>query len=211
MKTAQKSFAFAFIAVLLLFTFVPSSYAIDTNLPPSPTQEQIEAEKARLKALKQKMLEEKNNIAISNEKCAAVQEKVQSKLNGYSKTEGKYTDRYSNIVSKLEEVNTSLKESGYDTSELEANIETLKGLVTVFQEDYEDFKTELQSVDEAACEQGEAAFLEKMEEVRAKMKKVRDDASEIRVFIKGTLRQSLMDLKEQVKQDQQDNKEKDNE
>lgn len=206
MKTSYKVFAVVAMAFMLTATFTGVVNAIEQGqTQPKATQEQIEAEKARLRKIKEGMVaEEKQESRVTAEKCALVQERVQSKLNGYAQTESKYGDRYEGIVMKLEDTSAKLSEAGYDTSELDGKIETLKGMVADFEADFATFIEGVRLLDEKACEEGEAAFLEALADVRKDLQKVRDTAAEIRVFIKGEVRQSLMDLKEQVVADRKE-------
>lgn len=206
MKTSYKVFAVVAMAFMLTTTFTGVVSAIEQGqTQPKATQEQIEAEKARLRKIKEGMVaEEKQESRVTAEKCALVQERVQGKLNGYAQTESKYGDRYEGIVMKLEDTSAKLSEAGYDTSELDGKIETLKGMVADFEADFAAFIEGVRLLDEKACEEGEAAFLEALADVRKDLQKVRDTAAEIRVFIKGEVRQSLMDLKEQVVADKKE-------
>ncbi len=160
------------------------------DLDEKTLQEHIQKRKAVLKT----KLAAAEKLKIQN-KCQASQGKVSSvhgRIKGLETSHGKV---YNNITTHLEELSEKLKNKGADTAELDADITELKAKIETFKADLIAYKDSVEVIKGIDCKQFPELFKETLEDARADLKKVQEDALAIKAYVKDTIKPLLKTIK----------------
>lgn len=130
-------------------------------------------------------------------RCEEIQHRVANRVNTFEQNREQHMTKYQNFQDRFTTTLVTLKEKGYDTSKLETDFETLKGLIQTFTQDYQSFIGDLQATQEVTCGNSEGAYTKSLENARGALQKVREDVSAIRNFHRNTIKADILELKEQ--------------
>jgi len=129
--------------------------------------------------------------------CIKVQERVTERLRKYEDNIQVHTTNYKKISSKITEIADKLDDKGYDVAEVRANVEEFDKMVEEYNNSYGEFIKSLNYTEELTCDGPEAQFKGVLKEAREQLKKTIEKRQEIRSYYAHTLRQSLIDLRNQ--------------
>lgn len=131
-------------------------------------------------------------------KCKAAQglmAPIKSKVTGYEQGRGEV---YSKVVTRLKDVSIKVKAKGISTTELDAAITTLEGKVTTFNTDIAIYKQAVSDLTDMECTTDPEAFQASLQEARSALEKVKSDATDIRSYVKDTIKPILLTIKGQL-------------
>lgn len=112
--------------------------------------------------------------------------------------ETKHGEVYNNTASKLTELSEKLKNRNADTTELDAAITTLKGKVTTYTDDLAVYKQAISDLLDIDCATDPDGFKASLEAARAALANVHKDATDIRTYIKDTIKPLLATIRTQL-------------
>lgn len=128
-------------------------------------------------------------------KCKAAQGKLSS-VSGRSK--GIETSRskvHANIVKHLTGLSEKLKNKGADTTELDAAVVTLQEKITTFNDDLAIYKQAIADLETMDCIAEPDGFKASLDTARAALEAVKQDASDIRAYVKDTIKPLLQTIR----------------
>jgi hypothetical protein len=129
-------------------------------------------------------------------KCKASQGRISSvsgRIKGIETSHGKV---HANIVERLTELSTKLKNKGVDTTELDAAIETLQTKVTTFNADLVVYKQAITDLEAMDCVTDPDGFKASLEAARTALDQVKSDSTDIRSYVKDTIKPILKTIRE---------------
>jgi len=107
---------------------------------------------------------------------------------------------HTNLVDRLNKLETKLAAKGVDTAALKAQIAELQAKITTFDTDFDAYKqavADLAEIDD--CTSDPTAFKASLDTARTALQKVKDDAAAIRTYVKDTVKPTLSLIREELK------------
>jgi len=135
--------------------------------------------------------------AVHAQICASIKTKISTKAIWIAGMKTSHLSRYKAIRDKLNRVIEEAGDNGYDTSQLEYDRDTLNIKINTFERDYNSFKSKIDEAKNGACDNTNDQNRNKMREVRALMRTVREDAKDIRDFYTDEIKVDMRVLKQQ--------------
>jgi hypothetical protein len=137
-------------------------------------------------------------------KCKAAQGLIApiiSKVQGYEQGRGEV---YGKIVTRLTELSTKLKNRGASTTELDAAVTTLQAKVTTFNTDFATYKQVVSDLKDMECATDPEAFQASLQTARTALTKVNTDATDIRAYVKDTIKPILQKIRAELEPKQEE-------
>ncbi len=132
-------------------------------------------------------------------KCKIAQTGAISSLSGRIKgIETSRTQVYNNLLDQLNKFDTKLKAKNVDTTTFEAEIATLKTKIATFQTDLATYKQDVVDLKSLDCLTDPTAFKAALETARTQKTKVAADAADIKTYVTGTIRPTLVAIRTQL-------------
>jgi len=131
-------------------------------------------------------------------RCKAAQGLVSSLSGRIKGIETSRNEVYGNVVDHLSSLQTKLQSKDVDTTELQSEINTLRDKVATYKTDltaYEQATSDLSALD---CASDPAAFKSALEAARAARQKVATDISDIKIYITGTIKPTLVKIRDSL-------------
>ena len=116
--------------------------------------------------------------------CQGTNNRVAGRMKMYEDNRDPHLNRFKNIVRTLEKVINISESKGYDTLDLEADLETLNAMIKKFQDDYALFVQKLKDTRNYTCGHSEGRFKQALKEAKDQLKVVRQDIENIKVIVK---------------------------
>jgi hypothetical protein len=133
------------------------------------------------------------------ERCVAAQALVKAKSANNKVTTNLRTTAYDTIVTDLEDLSTALEAKDIDVMTLDANIATLKTKITVFKTANTTYQQALQDLAAMDCKTDPTGFKATLDIVRTDQAALLNSALDIRTYLSGTVKPTLLALKEAAK------------
>jgi len=133
----------------------------------------------------------------SENRCVRITRRVNEKIRTFEKIRTRYMSRYDRITSSLSMLVSKLKDNGYDTTQLETDLQTLKNMKTELAQEFTEFMSSLRAVKDYACENNQAEFKNQLQFARGQLLDLREKALEMRSFVSTTIIDDLKDIRNQ--------------
>jgi len=134
---------------------------------------------------------------LKEKRCNRITEFIDKRIQTYDENKTKHIENHQKIVSKITTLMNSLNGKGFDTTQLQNDLNTLNQMVNSFAIKYNQFINTLRTAKTLGCGDSEEDFKQMMEQSRTELKFARDEAQAIWKFINTTIRKDLNDLKVQ--------------
>jgi hypothetical protein len=159
----------------------------------------LETRKAELKtAQDEKMkLRQEFKTKLTEERCARIQERVDSKIALFEEKKKSHAAVYENIKKRISAVIEKASAKGYDTAELKSDLTVLEEKIATFTNDYASYLSKIKGSKNFTCGHSEGDFKGELVEARALLKTVHTDAQDIRNYVKNTIKPAIKALKDQ--------------
>ena len=211
MKTSIKLLA-SIVATLPLFAVTPVAvFAVEgaqtqqtTATPPqqSPDTQKGDLQKrniARKEALKIKLTaKEEQRLKL---RCTSAQGKVRSmqgRIKGYDTS---HTAVYGGLAERLTKLVDTLKAQDVDTTQLAAQVAVLTTKSNTFKSDLATYKDDISDLAEIDCKTDAVGFKAALEAARTKQAALRQQAVDIKTYVKETIRPTLQTIRKQLAQE----------
>lgn len=171
-------------------TNTTSTQTSDDKLTP---QQRLDKRKAEMK-LKLTTVEQ-NRI---KSKCMAAQGLLSSIDGRVKGIETSRANVYKELIDRLTDLSTKLKNQGVDTTELNTEITALNAKIATFKTDLAAYKLAVSDLAGMDCKTDPVAFKSSLEAARADKLKVAADALAIRDYVTKTIKPTLVSLRQQV-------------
>lgn len=212
--------------MLISFSFLPIIVSAETVSPdtstssedPSKNKYEIEDKakaeyKANLEArIEAKKQAQQNRAGVAKDnivkaKCKSGQGLINKVSEKASSAKTSRDDIYNNMTKNAVKLSDRLKQSGQDTTKLDANIAELNVLIDKFKMDLKDMRQLALDITEMDCESDPAGFSALLDELRTNREIVAQDSAAIRNYIKETLKPTLQEIRNTIGQLNQENQE----
>ncbi len=137
-------------------------------------------------------------------KCEASQGLINKLSEKASAAKTSRDEIYTNMTKNATKLSDRLKESGQDTTKLDANITELNALIDKFKLDLKDMRQAAQDLTDMDCKTDPSGFYTSLEGLRAKRELVAQDSTAIKEYIKTTLKPTLQEIKNNIGQTNQE-------
>ncbi len=128
-------------------------------------------------------------------KCQASQGLISSVKGRIKGIETSRAEVYKNLVDRLTDLSTKLKNKGADTTALDADITALKALITTYNTDLTAYKQAVSDLVDVDCKTDPDGFKASLEAARAALAKVSKDAIAIRSDVNDTIKPLLKTIR----------------
>jgi len=110
---------------------------------------------------------------------------------------------HENLLNRLVKLSGQLKDKGLDVTELNSQIETLKGMIAGIELEISDYKQAVSDVVEMTCVDDPEAFRASLDIAKEKLKAIKTSSAEIRAYLKDTIKVTLKGLRAQLESQEQ--------
>lgn len=209
---------------ILTFSFSPIAIAQQTEDSTASSEQQTQSEDSKYKVEDKNAAEFKKNLeerinarktelktnlntakqAKIKTKCQASQSLINKLSEKASAAKSSRDEIYNNMTKNATKLSDRLKESGQDTTKLDANIAELNTLIDKFKLDLKDMRQAAQDLTDMDCKTDPSGFYTSLEGLRAKRELVAQDSAAIKDYIKNTLKPTLQEIKNSIGQTNQE-------
>lgn len=162
-------------------------------------EERMEARETRIEARQERR---ENRL---EKRCEQIQSRIETRLNRYENNGSMLETVYGNLNARLERLIERLKNKGADTTQLEADFETLKNKINDLLAQHESFMETLEAAAEITCsevdQENSTETKEKMGEARKVFETIKQKRIEIRDFVKNTIKPDILAIREKLAED----------
>lgn len=134
----------------------------------------------------------------NSQKCTDVTRKVDLVTERYDKNQEKYMTAFQNVFKNMEALALKFKADGYDTAQLEEHLEEYNNMVQNASRYYNEFKTGMDNSKKGVCGNSDADAGQEFNTARNQLMECKNEMLGLRTFAQETLKQDLLDLKNQV-------------
>lgn len=127
--------------------------------------------------------------------CERVSTRIDRHLERYEERKDDFEERVNRVIERLKSINQKLKDRGCDTSQLEADYQSLGSQFSVWVNEYNAFINLLNESKTLACGESQGAYRDKVNQARNQLRTVREQATEMRNFYGETIRPNIETLK----------------
>ena len=127
--------------------------------------------------------------------CAVISSNIDKKIEAFEDYKSTHLENYTKLYDRITQMVVQWKEWGYNTGDIEDDLDDLDGKIDEFKDHHDDFITKLKDV-KSAC--GSDTFAAKVTAAKTALKTVRSDVVDIRVFYQTVLRKHIVELKSQT-------------
>lgn len=131
-------------------------------------------------------------------KCTSAQGVVKKHHEKFGNSVTKRTNAYKNLHDRLDKLVTKLKEKGVDTTTLEQQVTVLNTMLDNYNTDLTAYKQTLSDLKDVDCKTDPDAFKAALEAARAAHSKLVTDVTEIRAYLKDTIKSTLQAIKDSL-------------
>ena len=170
------------LAIVLGIMMIPSITHAQTNL------EDLKSKKEEVKA----KIEEK-----VEQRCTILETNIDTRIARHENNKDRHLQAYQNTKEQVKNLVDRAKEAGYDTSQLETDLQTMDQKIRDFSAAWNTYFELLQKTKEYACGESEGEFRTALKTARDQLRVVRQHAAEIRNFYQTVIRPDIQDLKSQ--------------
>ncbi len=133
-----------------------------------------------------------------SQRCSDVTKKVGLVVDRYNKNQEKYMTTAQNVFKNIEALALKFKADGYDTAELEKHMNEFNNMIQNASRYYNEFSNGLDNSKKSVCGNSEAQATQEFTRAREQLSLCKTGMLELRTFAEETLKQDLLDLKDQV-------------
>lgn len=148
---------------------------------------------------------------FTSERCVRIQKRVEERTSHFDEREGKHKKVYANLVNRINKFITRFETAGLDTTNLKSYPAVLQEKIDKFSDDYANYIAKLKESKNFTCGHSEGEFKGTLVDARAELKIVREDASDIRTYVRTTILPEIKALKDKMPKDEEKNDTKDEE
>lgn len=155
-------------------------------------QEQLREQKQT-----QTQTQETTKEEVKDKVCLNLENLLDQKVSRFGDVQSVHLEKYSKLSTRLDDVTTSLKGKGYDTTQLESDLKELDGLISDYSQAYSDFVDSLIFTRGNACNT-DSDFRDALRNSKELLVVVKQKRADIREFYTGIIREDIRDLRQQA-------------
>lgn len=131
-------------------------------------------------------------------RCTAAQGTIRSLSVKIDGAQSAREEKYGKLTTSFSTLSAKLKTQGLDTSTLEGQLKTLTTKIDTYKADLTTYKQAVTDLAALDCTKDPTAFQASLDAARKSLATVRSDAQAIHDYIKGTIKPTLLQLKQQL-------------
>lgn len=131
------------------------------------------------------------------ERAKRITERIELIIARFDNNKERHIATYNAVKDKLQAAIAKLEASGYDVSVLKADLQTLDGMVVKFAQDYAAMIDFLRAAEQYAPYESQGQFQQAIQQARAQLRVVRQDALDIRTYYQTVIRHDIQSVKNQ--------------
>lgn len=172
----------------------------ETELTP---EQKAEAKAALQERLEKRKTELKTKVSTAAQtriknRCVAAQGKITSVVSRVKGLETSRTEVHKNVLNRLTSLSEKLQAKGVDTTQLDAEITELKGLIDTFSTDLAAYKQAASDLTELDCTADPTAFQASLEASRTARTTAAASAKAVKTYMEETIKPTLKDIRAQL-------------
>ncbi len=136
--------------------------------------------------------------AVTKAVCANAETRIANRITMLTNAKTRHQTAYQRGKDRYSSLVTKLKEKGYDTAKLEADLATWNTKILAFGTAFNDHLDALKAAQHFECGTSNGAFLTSLETARTKLLAVRTAAVDARSYWLNTVKPDLLALKSQT-------------
>ena len=136
-----------------------------------------------------------NASSNSSRNCQALNHRIEGRLRQFDEGRDGHLRRFVNLRDRLGNMTDKLEQRGFNVSQARADLTILDEKILKFDEDYALFIQKLNDTRKFVCSHSNGSFKSSLDAAKAQLKIVRQDAEDIREFIKKIVRADFKDLR----------------
>lgn len=140
------------------------------------------------------IIKEISKVDIKTVSCVILANNIDDRVNNFSARYENHLEVYARLVDRLEQMIEKWQGWGYETNDIEGDLDNLKEMIDEYKEDHTNFLTKLTET-KNAC--GTSSYATKISDAKAALKELRGDVVSIRNLYQSVMRQHILELKEQ--------------
>lgn len=203
----MKKIGYIFFTVSVLMTFffgVDEAYAKNLEGGGNGMQEEkVEANEQKGVDWQDKAEQRKQDVEAKREerqatkeewaekRCTMAQERIQQREQKAEQNHNKYVDYYEKLRLRLEEHLGRLKDKGCDVSKSTSELNTLNDKIEALNGEHNSYMKTFREMNGAACSEDRSELSTSLSEAKSMLQNVKNRASELRNYVRTTLKQSL--------------------
>ncbi len=130
-------------------------------------------------------------------RAARITERIELVIARFDNNKERHVAAYNAAKARLKEAITELAEKGYDVTRLTADLQAWDGMFVKFAQDYATLINLLRTAEQYAPYESQGQFAAAIQQARAQLVTVRQDALDIRHYYQTVIRPDLQALKDQ--------------
>lgn len=185
----------AFVSALTIASFTPA--LAEDSIRDRFVQRLENREEKREEREERRDDRQASREARLNNRCENVYKRIDARLKNYEARKDNHIPVYQKMLTRLQQLSTTLASKGYDTTKLNADLVTLDTMLKTAAANYQAFIDELTALKSLDCETARASFLTNLSESKTKLQQFRTSAAAIHEFFKNTIKVDLKALRSQ--------------
>ncbi len=150
------------------------------------------AKSAREAAIAELKIKKRDDVVA---KCDTIVQNLATRVDKQKTLAASYAEKYENLVKGVSSLIVKAKADGYDTSDVEADLATLKAKVETYKTDKAAYVAALATTESYTCGNSAGAFKTALSDARTKLATVRTDIRAIHTFVEQDLKKSVKALR----------------
>lgn len=182
---------------ILSILITPSALAENSDSGKKEKPEKFYEKKEVIMEKKEEMQDKKEERGL--QRCENTANRIANKIARFQANKASHIEKYNTLKAKLDEIVVNLTDKGIDTTDLEAHIAALEGMVVNYALSYAEFIGELEDAQSTACGE-ENGFKDNMQMIRDMFKSLMDERLAIRKYYVEIIRFDIKGIREQVRE-----------
>lgn len=134
----------------------------------------------------------KVNLKVAS--CVVIRNSIENRISNFNTRYSNHLEVYTKLEDRLEQMIQKWQAWGYDTNDLQNDLDSLKTMVDEYKNDFENLTSNLSDAKDAC---GTSDYTAKMTEAKQSLKDLRGDVVDIRILYQTMLRKHILELKNQ--------------
>ncbi|MFA6982064.1 MAG: hypothetical protein WC243_03525 [Patescibacteria group bacterium] len=135
-----------------------------------------------------------SKIDIKTVSCAIIKSSIDNRISNFNTRYNNHLEVYTKLTDRLEQMIEKWQGWGYETSNVEGDLDNLKEMIKEYKDDHEDLIAKLTAARDSC---GSSSYSTKVTAAKEALKELRGDTVAIRNLYQSILRQHILELKNQ--------------
>lgn len=134
---------------------------------------------------------------LTQARCDKITKAIENRVDTFEKRKNFNVPAFENAEKRLDDLIVKAEALSYDVANIKADVSILDNKISKLKNDYATFLSKLNDTKDYACDHTDAEVKTELSEARTLLKNIRTDNDDIRNYIKNTIKQDILELKNQ--------------